>query len=584
MKKSSISKKTSIVKKSRNIELERLRLKILDAVRFSKRFWMTYGEHTFGIASILDLIYKKSFIEVLFFTNKDVMERGVPLLKINTPLLDEYDFSEIIFEPDFDEDGLVSPKKIIDRMRKLIINEFQKHTMILNKEVELLDERFENYIINNNPYYREIRFCFSHFDIELKINFEKYPLLPSFSFSRTLLKIISEREFNKEDIIKNWNELNPPHIYQLIERVCDIVTSRLKLDKLSNNFQHLVLKNVSIENGIQNISFNIHRGKSIGILYDEEQLSDVDHQYDLFYLFWAISGNYTDFSGKIEIFGKEVQFLNKKDLEKIVILPEAHESKIINMKVKKAIKYKINIKEIQKGRKNKLQLLLKTAGLVPKIDEIMGEIFVAPSKRIIHRKANIKKALEDTGLSLKKNKRCSQLNHLDFLLFSIARALVKSPSIIMFLIPFEILDRLGYDKFNNYMQKIKEEFHVILIFHAPEGIVSNCDHILTIGKEESKIGTFTKLIEELPQSGEIITIELNNPDEKLIKKLYKFDEIAKIQEERKNEKYKIFLKDDPNKMIIRLTELFGQYLFSFKRYKASLEDYKEFFEKSYKYN
>ncbi len=69
-----------------------------------------------------------------------------------------------------------------------------------------------------------------------------------------------------------------------------------------------------------------------------------------------------------------------------------------------------------------------------------------------------------------------------------------------------------------------------------------------------------------------------------MKKLYKFDEIAKIQEERKNEKYKIFLKDDPNKMIIRLTKLFGKYLFSFKRHKASLEDYKEFFEKSYKYN
>ena len=101
---------------------------------------------------------------------------------------------------------------------------------------------------------------------------------------------------------------------------------------------------------------------------------------------------------------------------------------------------------------------------------------------------------------------------------------------------------------------------------------------LTIGKDESKIGTFNKLIEELPQSGEIITIELNNPDEKLIKKLSKFNEIAKIQEERKNEKYKIYLKEDPNKMIIRLTELFGQYLFSFKRSKASLEDYKEFFE------
>ena len=33
-------------------------------------------------------------------------------------------------------------------------------------------------------------------------------------------------------------------------------------------------------------------------------------------------------------------------------------------------------------------------------------------------------------------------------------------------------------------------------------------------------------------------------------------------------------------MIIRFTELFGQYLFSFKKYKATLEDYKEFFEKN----
>ena len=148
----------------------------------------------------------------------------------------------------------------------------------------------------------------------------------------------------------------------------------------------------------------------------------------------------------------------------------------------------------------------------------------------------------------------------------------------MFLIPLIILDRLEYEKFNNYIEKIKKEFRVILVFHGPEGIVSNCDQILTIRKDESKIGTYNKLIEELPQSGEIITIELNNPDQNLIKKLFKFKEIAKIREERKNEKYKLFLNSDPNQMVIRLTELFGKYLFSFKRHRASLGDYLEFFE------
>ncbi len=148
----------------------------------------------------------------------------------------------------------------------------------------------------------------------------------------------------------------------------------------------------------------------------------------------------------------------------------------------------------------------------------------------------------------------------------------------MFFIPFEILDRLEYDKFNNYMKKIKEKFHVILIFYAPEGIISNCDQILTISNLESKTGTFSNLIEELPQSGEIIIIELDNPGEDLIKKLYEFDEIAKIIEERRNERFKIFLKDQPDQMIIRLIDLFSQNLFSFKRYKASLEDYSEFYE------
>ncbi|MFX1408943.1 MAG: hypothetical protein ACFFA6_01215 [Promethearchaeota archaeon] len=566
------------MKNSRNVELERLRLKILEAIRYSKRFWMTFRENTFGIASILNLIYKKSFIEVLFFTNKDVMEKGVPLLKIYTPIEEEIDFNEIIVEPDFDKDGLVSPRKIIERMRKLIRKEFQNRLKLLDQEMEIIDKSFENYPIENNPYFREIRVFFPYFVIKLKINFEKYPGLPSFFFSKTLSKIINEREFNEDNIIRNWNELKPPHIYQLIEKVCEIVTTRLKLDKLKENSQHLILKNVSIKNGIKNVSFNIHRGKSIGILYEEQQLYDEDHKYDLFYLLWAISGNYFDFSGTIEIFGNPIQQLSKTDLEKIVILPQAFESGIKNMKIKKAIKYDINLNEILKNRKITLNKVLKNAGSGPKIDGIIGKEFLAASKRYFIKKIYIKNALEVTGLLHKKKKRISKLNQLEFLQFSIARALLQFPSIIMFFIPFKLLDRLEYDKFNNYMKKIKEKFHVILIFFAPEGIISKCDQILTISNLESKTGTFNNLIEELPQAGEIITIELDNPGENLIKKLYEFDEIAKIIEERRNERFKIFLKDKPDQMIIRLIDLFHQNIYSFKRYRASLEDYSKFFE------
>jgi len=579
LKNSSALKRAKLLEEPRNIELERLRLKILDAIRFSRRFWMTYRENTFGIASILNLIYKKSFFEVLFFTNKDVMEKGVPLLKIYTPIEEEIDFNEIIVEPDFDEDGLVSPSKIIGRMRKLIRREFQKHLALLETEAKLIDEKFENYVIDNNPYHRQIRISFPYFVMDLDVNFENYPLIPSFSFSRTLLKVIKEREFNEEEINKNWNEVNPPHIYQLIEKVCELVSRRLKIDLLRENSQYLVIKNLSIDDSIKNVSFKIHRGKSIGIIFEDERLKNVSHDYDILNLFQAISGSYSDFSGTIEIFGRPIQLLEKKEKKSIFILPQAYESKILNMKIKKALYYGINIKEIIEQKKSILNQILKKAGITPSLDEIMSDLFAKAAMRMIFKKrAYINSALEVTGLLNKKNKRFSKLTQLEFLLFSIGRALLQSPSIITFLIPLIILDRLEYDKFNNYIEKIKKEFRVILVFHGPEGIVSNCDQILTISKHESKIGTYNKLIEELPQSGEIITIELNNPDQNLIKKLYKFEEIAKIREERMNEKYKLFLNADPNQMVIRLTELFGQYLFSFKRHKASLGDYLEFFE------
>ncbi|MHA1534256.1 MAG: hypothetical protein ACTSP8_05940 [Promethearchaeota archaeon] len=128
------------------------------------------------------------------------------------------------------------------------------------------------------------------------------------------------------------------------------------------------------------------------------------------------------------------------------------------------------------------------------------------------------------------------------------------------------------------MDKIKENFHVILIFHGPEEIISNCDQILTITKNTSKIGTIKEYIEELPQYGEILSIELNNPDASSILRLKEMKEIDVIIEERKNEKFKIYIKNSITDAIIQITELLGPSLYSFKRSTASISDYMEFVE------
>jgi len=566
------------LKSSRDVELERLRLKILDAVRFSKRFWMTYRENTFGIASIINLIYKKSFIEVLFFTNSDVIQKGVPILKVYTPLKDEIDFNEILFEPDFDEDGIINPVKIIHRMRRLISSEFQSHLRVLNTEIILIDQKFDNYQINDNPYNREIIISYPSFSLKLNINLEKYPFLPTFSFSRSLSKIITEREFTEDEMIKNWNPENSAHIYELIERICAIVSERVKIKILKANSQYLVLNSVTLGDMIEKLSFKIHRGKSIGIIFDEKSLTKIDLRRDLMILFDAIAGSHHDYSGSIEIFGEPTMLLNQSEKDRIFILPQAYDSTITNMKIKKAIQYQINLRAIYKKKKDVFKLLLKKAGLAQSLDEIMEDFLKTRSYRIFRMKEYINRVLESTGLLNKKNKRFSKLIPLEFLLFSITKALIQSPTIIMFSIPFGILDKLEYEKFNSYMDKIKENFHVILIFHGPEEIISNCDQILTITKNTSKIGTIKDYTEELPQYGEILSIELNNPDDFSIHKLKEMKEIDLLIEERKNEKYKIFIKNSITDVIIQITELLGSSLYSFKRSTASISDYMEFVE------
>jgi len=566
------------LKSSREIELERLRQKILEAIRFSKRFWMTYRENTFGIASIINLVYKKSFIEVLFFTNSDVIEKGVPLLKIYTPIEDEIDFSDLLYEPDFDVDGTVNPVKIIPRMRKLIRIEFQKHMNLLNSEVKLIDDKFENYQIKTNPYYREIRIYFPNFVIKLNINLEKYPFLPIFSFSKSLSKIISEREFSELDIIKNWHVENPPHIYEIVEKVCDLVPTLVKINDLKDNSQYFFLNRVSVGNIIDNLSFKIHRGKSIGIIFNEKSLENTDPRLDLLHLFDTIAGNQTDFSGSIEIFGNPIILLSKQEKARIFILPQAYDSTITKMRIKKALQYKTNLNEIYKKKKSDFGTILKEAGLTQSLDEVMGEFLKEKSYNFNRRKQFIKKVLESTGLLNKKNKKFSKMTPLEFLLFSITQALIQSPTIIMFSIPFGILGKLEYEKFNFYMDKIKENFHIVLIFHGPEEIVSNCDQILTVTKSTSNIGALKDYIEILPQYGEILNIELNDPDELSIQKLKEMKEIDVIIEERKKEKFKIFIKDSIPEVIIQIIELLGPSLYSFKRSTASIGEYMEYIE------
>ena len=72
-------------------ELELIRQKIIDAIRFSEHYWMIYRENTFGFSTIIDLNYKK----ILLFVGRLVPAKGVKLLVKVAKELKEIDFAFI---------------------------------------------------------------------------------------------------------------------------------------------------------------------------------------------------------------------------------------------------------------------------------------------------------------------------------------------------------------------------------------------------------------------------------------------------------------------------------------------------------
>ena len=111
---------------------------------------------------------------------------------------------------------------------------------------------------------------------------------------------------------------------------------------------------------------------------------------------------------------------------------------------------------------------------------------------------------------------------------------------------------------------------------GPESIVSNCDKIITIKNKQAEIGSLKYFISKMPYSGEIITIELEHPEEHALENMFKI-ESALFIEERKNERYKIFCTEqNPNTIISKLMNAIGPHIYNFHRHKATLEEYLEF--------
>lgn len=558
----------------RKKELEVLRSKIVEAIRYSRNYWMVFKEKTFGIATILDLIYKRSYIEVLFFTKYDVINYGAPLLKITTPIETEVDFNDILIEPDFDDDGLLNPKKIILRLNNLIRNEINHHISILEKEAQLIQEKYENYMLDDNPYKRKIIVHFKNLFFDFSVDFEKYPLIPKFIFPKSLSTIFSANKLLETEIFKKWKIEKALHVIETIDFLIEIFSKKLKLENLNKNSQHIILKNLTVNKNFKNISFKILRGQSLGIFYEMESLKNTNNEQNpLKEFFQVISGTRASFTGKIEIFGRNIQLLLKSERRKIKSIFPDNNVSFNNLTVMRDLLKNVPYNaEKNKFKANVPPQLKKNKKFLKKINKI----YQTHSKKEI-KKDFIEKILKLTGLYDRKHDKIKTLSKLEQLIYQISRVLLDRPSLVLFSMNSTYLGRLEIEKLSKTIEDIQKKLHIIFIIHGSKEIISTCNQIMTISQERTDIGSIDDYIHMLPQSGEVITIELSNPDRIALKEMRSLSSVVFI-EERRNEKYKLFVKEDPEIIIIYLLELFGPKLYNFKRFKATLGEYIEFLE------
>jgi ABC-type multidrug transport system ATPase subunit len=296
-------------------------------------------------------------------------------------------------------------------------------------------------------------------------------------------------------------------------------------------------------------------------------------------IFSTLAQRDSDFSGKIQIFGKYKRLLSDEEIKRIIILPEALSSELVTLKVKKAIKYNLKVRPKWTIESKELRRTLRNSKILTFIDDIrtknpLGEV-VSFINQYRERREFINKILDMTGLVYKKNTTVEQLNPSDFLRFQIARALVRSPDIILFSIPPGVFNRIEFKKFKKQLEKVKREWHIVLIIHGPEDLVSSCDKVITLQEKEAKTGTVEDFVDRIPKSDNLITIELSKADEKDLAIL---QEDAYVVEERKSEKYKLYPKTgkDPENLIRKIVQIFGEDLNNFKIFHGSLEDYIEY--------
>lgn len=194
------------------------------------------------------------------------------------------------------------------------------------------------------------------------------------------------------------------------------------------------------------------------------------------------------------------------------------------------------------------------------------------------RKEEVKKALEETGLTEVKNKLIRNLSRGYKQRVSMAGALVGNPEVLILDEPTVGLDPKQIIEIRNLIKKLGEKHTVILSSHILSEISQICERVIIINKGKKVAIDTPANLEEKTREQNILYVTVEDKEDKMLKIQEKIKEIKEIQMVKDNEdgtkQYKIVSEADKDirKNLSQILPKEDITIFELKKAETTLED------------
>ncbi len=301
----------------------------------------------------------------------------------------------------------------------------------------------------------------------------------------------------------------------------------IKLENVTKKYNDFV--------AVNNISFDIKEGEIVGFLGKNGAGKTTTMN--------MITGYIEPTEGKIEINGYDINKNPKKAKNEIGYMPEG--VPIYNdLTVKEFVNYMADLKGVK--RENK--------------------------------KANVQKVIEETGLSEVQNKLNRHLSRGYKQRVSMAGALVGNPKVLILDEPTVGLDPQQVKQIRDLIKSLRKDHTVLISSHILSEVSQICEKVIIIDRGNILAVDTPENLESKVSSQNILTVTVEDTDNKINDIINKIDNIKKIELISENsdgtKQYTIFAKKDKDirKEISEKFAKSGITILELKKTEATLEE------------